>query len=84
MSHDHDHEHDDGQDVPSDMELRVKALESLLVEKGLVDPAALDAIIDASLAAPCEHVLRRQTVTASHRSPTRRPSRSCRRSTPFA
>lgn len=47
MSHDHDHEHDDGQGVPSDMELRVKALESLLVEKGLVDPAALDAIIDA-------------------------------------
>lgn len=43
----HDHEHDDGQDVPSDMALRVKALESLLVEKGLVDPAALDAIIDA-------------------------------------
>ena len=29
------------------MALRVKALESLLVEKGLVDPAALDAIIDA-------------------------------------
>ena len=29
------------------MTLRVKALESLLVEKGLVDPAALDAIIDA-------------------------------------
>ena len=28
------------------MTLRVKALESLLVEKGLVDPAALDAIID--------------------------------------
>ena len=28
------------------MALRVKALESLLVEKGLVDPAALDAIID--------------------------------------
>ena len=26
--------------------LRVKALESLLVEKGLVDPAALDALID--------------------------------------
>ena len=31
---------------PSDMALRVKALESPLVEKGLVDPAALDAIID--------------------------------------
>jgi nitrile hydratase len=41
--HDHDHEH---QAVPSDLALRVKALESLLVEKGLVDPAALDAIID--------------------------------------
>jgi nitrile hydratase len=48
MAHDHhDHHHDgDGQEPPSDMALRVKALESLLVEKGLVDPAALDAIID--------------------------------------
>jgi len=34
------------QTVPSDLTLRVKALESLLVEKGLVDPAALDALID--------------------------------------
>jgi hypothetical protein len=33
----HDHEH---QAVPSDLALGVKALESLLVEKGLVDPAA--------------------------------------------
>jgi nitrile hydratase subunit alpha len=40
---DHNHEH---QAVPSDFALRVKALESLLVEKGLVDPAALDALID--------------------------------------
>ena len=32
--------------LPSDTALRVKALESLLVEKGLVDPAALDALID--------------------------------------
>jgi nitrile hydratase len=38
-SHDH-------ADPPSDLELRVKALESLLVEKGLVDPAALDVLID--------------------------------------
>src|SRR5688500_15148809 len=38
-----DHEH---QAVPSDLTLRVKALESLLVEKGLVDPRALDVIID--------------------------------------
>ena len=41
--HDHDHDH---QDVPSDPALRVKALESLLVAKGLVDPAAVDALID--------------------------------------
>ena len=31
---------------PSDAQLRVKALESLLVEKGLVDPQTLDAVID--------------------------------------
>src|SRR5215470_16750877 len=42
--HDHDHEH---QAVPSDLTLRVKAIESLLVEKGLVDRAALDAVVDA-------------------------------------
>ncbi len=42
--HHPEHEH---QVVPSDPALRVKALESLLVEKGLVDPAALDALIDA-------------------------------------
>ena len=39
MNHDH-------QELPSDPALRVMALESLLVEKGLVDPAALDALID--------------------------------------
>ena len=43
-AHTHDHEH---QAVPSDLALRVKALESLLVEKGLVDRAALDTLIDA-------------------------------------
>ena len=37
---------DQHQAVPSDLALRVKSLESLLVEKGLVDPAALDALID--------------------------------------
>jgi nitrile hydratase len=42
MGHDHDH-----QAIPSDIALRVKALESLLVEKRLVDRAALDAIVDA-------------------------------------
>jgi nitrile hydratase len=44
--HHHDHSYEHGQHPPSDMTLRVKALESLLVEKGLVDPAALDAIVD--------------------------------------
>jgi nitrile hydratase len=45
--HDHGHDHDhEGQEVPKATALRVKALESLLVEKGLVDPAALDALID--------------------------------------
>jgi len=39
--HSHDHT-----EPPSDLVLKVKALESLLVEKGLVDPAALDALID--------------------------------------
>jgi len=46
-THAHDHAHDhDHQEVPSDLTLRVKALESLLVEKGLVDRAALDALVD--------------------------------------
>src|SRR6266850_493750 len=47
MSNDHDDEHLREHDKPlSGPALRVKALESLLVEKGLVDPNALDAIID--------------------------------------
>lgn len=41
-----EHEHDHSA-VPSDPALRVKSLESLLVEKGLVDPAALDALVEA-------------------------------------
>jgi nitrile hydratase len=54
MDHGHEHGHDHAaahththQAVPSDPALRTKALESLLVEKGLVDPAALDAVVDA-------------------------------------
>ena len=43
-AHQHEHEH---QAVPSDFALRVKSLESLLVEKGLVERAALDALVDA-------------------------------------
>lgn len=41
MSHSHDK-----QRLPSDPALRVMALESLLIEKGLVDPAALDALVE--------------------------------------
>lgn len=48
MAHDghtHDHDHAEGSEL-SPLALRVKALESLLVEKGYVDPAALDVLID--------------------------------------
>jgi hypothetical protein len=45
QEHDHYHHHDH-QTVPSDPALRVKALESLLVAKGLVDRAAVDALIE--------------------------------------
>jgi nitrile hydratase len=43
--HDH-HDHQPGSDL-SEMQLRVRALESILTEKGYVDPAALDRIIEA-------------------------------------
>lgn len=47
MPQDHsDHDHHAHAVLPPDPALRVKALESLLARKGLVDPAALDAIID--------------------------------------
>ena len=45
----HDHAHDDDHPhalLPPDPALRVKALETILTAKGLIDPAALDAIID--------------------------------------
>src|SRR5262245_15768686 len=48
--HEHEHEHDDRpgpHGAPlTDVQLRVRALESLLMDKGLVDPKALDALID--------------------------------------
>jgi nitrile hydratase len=47
MSELHEHAHEsEHSNVPSDIALRVKALESVLVEKGLVDPEALDFLID--------------------------------------
>ena len=48
----HEHHHHDGdhqehaQRAPSALELRVRALEALLTEKGYIDPAALDVLID--------------------------------------
>jgi nitrile hydratase len=41
----HDHEHHEGSEL-SEMDLRVRALETVLVEKGYVDPAALDRIVE--------------------------------------
>ena len=48
MTHDHDHDddHDHGHSTLGEMDLRVRALESLLTEKGYIDPAALDLLID--------------------------------------
>lgn len=48
MPHDHhDHDHDHAHALlPPDPALRVRALETILTRKGLVDPAALDEIID--------------------------------------
>ena len=43
MPHDHDDHHDNELDP---MAARVRALETILVEKGLIDPAAVDAIVD--------------------------------------
>ncbi|THK34991.1 nitrile hydratase subunit alpha [Ensifer sp. MPMI2T] len=42
--HGHDHHHHDNHFT--DMEARVKALETVLTEKGLIDPAAIDAIVE--------------------------------------
>jgi nitrile hydratase subunit alpha len=49
MSTDHDHDHDHGDPAHShldDMDIRVRALETLLTEKGYVDPAAIDRLIE--------------------------------------
>jgi nitrile hydratase len=47
MMHDHDdHHHHDHDNSYSDMQARVKALEMLLTEKGLIDPAAIDRIVE--------------------------------------
>jgi nitrile hydratase len=45
--HDHDHGHEHEGSELSEVALRVRTLESLLTEKGYVDPAALDALVEA-------------------------------------
>jgi nitrile hydratase len=45
MNHTHVHHHHEGSEL-SDIELRVRALESILVEKGYVDPAAIDVLVE--------------------------------------
>jgi len=43
----HNHDHADAHShLPSDPELRVKAIETLLLGKGLIDPKTLDELID--------------------------------------
>ena len=47
--HDHDHDHDHGDDDPSElgeMDLRVRALETVLGQKGYINPDALDVLVD--------------------------------------
>jgi nitrile hydratase len=57
---DHDHDHSE----LSEVALRVRALETLLVEKGYVDPAALDALVETY-----EHKIGRVTAPAWSRAP---------------
>jgi nitrile hydratase len=52
MEEDHDHDHDGHSHAewhttpPPEIELRIKAMESLLVEMGVIDPAMMDEIVD--------------------------------------
>src|SRR6185295_8197850 len=46
MEHDHSHDHHDHGSDLSEMQLRVRALESILLEKGYIEPAALDELIE--------------------------------------
>ena len=46
MAHDHPHDHDHDHSEIGPMDLRVRALETVLAQKGYIDPAALDALID--------------------------------------
>jgi nitrile hydratase len=45
MAHDHDHHHDHGSEL-SDMQLRTRAIETILLEKGYIEQAAIDDLIE--------------------------------------
>ena len=45
-SHEHEHDHEHEHSELDETELRVRALQTILTEKGYIDPAALDAIVD--------------------------------------
>ncbi len=66
MPHDHDHPH---ALLPPEPALRVRALETLLARKGLVDPAAIDEIVEIY-----EHKVGPRTAPASWRGPGPIPS----------
>src|ERR1700742_4492432 len=75
--HDHDHHHDHSE--LSEMELRVRALETVLTEKGYVEPAALDAIVQAYETRIGPHNGAR---VSPRRGLTRRSNRPCSRMPP--
>lgn len=45
QDHGHNHSHDDSSEL-SEMQLRVRALEPVLIEKGYIEPAAIDELIE--------------------------------------
>jgi len=61
--HDHDHHHDHGSEL-SETQLRVRALETILTEKGYIDPAAVDAIIEAYETRVGPHIVARVVARA--------------------
>jgi nitrile hydratase subunit alpha len=73
MAHDHEHSHNDhshdgheqGLEL-SEMQLRVRTLETVLAEKGYIDPAALDAIIEAYETKVGPHIGARVVAKAWH------------------
>jgi nitrile hydratase len=73
MAHDHEHSHNDhshdgheqGSEL-SEMQLRVRTLETVLAEKGYIDPAALDAIIEAYETKVGPHIGARVVAKAWH------------------